>query len=417
MPTTTAAPPATPVPPPPPSGVLRARRVGNCVLAALFVLALWLPVLQRPLKIGRFFHDDQGNWTGFGDLDKRFQEGFAFRDVLLKLRVELRLGLFDLLPDTVIRGKDGWLFYNSEIVHDGHSFDDFRGEIHPDGLTLDAWTAVTRSRAEALAAQGSHLAIVVVPNKQTIYAGELPAAITRQRGARTRTDDVVEVLSVLEQTKPVREPWTLIDLRPVFTHALQRSDQGTATTPLYYRTDSHWTESGAQVAATAISDALTPVVPGFVPLPDAVLTPRQGTYPGDIGKLVLGHPISETAEFLDPDHIWPARTAAGAPVLGPGITREMIVSFFTRSTSADDPIHPLITTVDDPNLPTAVIFHDSFGPCMLPWMAQHFRRAVWCWNCSWDQAVVDREKPSVVIVERVERYVDRLFADGPPVAP
>jgi hypothetical protein len=414
MPTTTAAPPAAPVPPPP-SGVLRARRIGNCVLAALFVLALWLPVLQRPLKIGRFFHDDQGNWTGFGDLDKRFQEGFAFRDVLLKLRVELRLGIFDLLPDTVIRGKDGWLFYDSEIVHDGHSFDDFRGEVHPDQATLSNWRSVMTVHAEERQWPNS-LVVIVVPNKQTIYPDLLPAALARQRGGRTRADDAVAELTDPQLPLPQYRA-TVIDLRPAFLKARTLAD-GTPSPPLYYRTDSHWTERGARVAEAAISQALIAAhIPDFTPLPAAVLTPRMGTYRGDIGNLVLGKNIVESAEFLDVDHIWPARTAAGAPVLGPSITREMIVSYFTRSSKPDDPIHPLITTVDDPNLPTAVIFHDSFGPCMLPWMAQHFRRAVWCWNCSWDEALVDREKPSVVIVERVERYVDRLFADGPPVAP
>jgi hypothetical protein len=209
----------------------------------------------------------------------------------------------------------------------------------------------------------------------------------------------------------------VIDLRPVFLKAKTQAD-GSPSPPLYYRTDSHWTERGVRVAEKKIgADLIAAKIPGFVPLPEPILTSRMGTYHGDIGNLVLGHDIEESAEFLDVDHVWPARTAAGQAVLGPGITRAMVVSYFTRSSVPDEPIHPLITTVDDPSLPTAVIFHDSFGPCMLPWMAQHFRRAVWCWNCSWDQALVDREKPSVVIVERVERYVDRLFADGPPVAP
>jgi hypothetical protein len=408
--TATAAPDASP-PPPPLPGVLRVRRIGACVVMAAFVVALWLPIVQRPFKVGRFFHDDQGQWTGFADLDQRFQEGFAFRDVLLRERVRMRLALFDLLPDSVIRGRDGWLFYRSEIVHDGHTIDDFRGKVLADDATVREWAVVARQRAAAAAACGPGgngvLAMIEVPNKEMVYPELMPPEVGRQRGEHTRSDAVVPMVARALAEEPGGRA-VFIDLRPVFAAARHGAD-GAEVPPLYYRTDSHWTERGVRVAEEAITRALQPLVPGFAPLPEARLTPRRGPYAGDIGRLVLGKKMEEDAEFLDVDHAWPARTEGGLAVLGPGVTRAMLVLAYHRT---DEGTEPLVTTVDDPALPTAVIFHDSFGPCMMPWVAQHFRRAVWCWNRSWDQALIARERPSVVIVERVERYVDRLFTDA-----
>jgi hypothetical protein len=71
----------------------------------------------------------------------------------------------------------------------------------------------------------------------------------------------------------------------------------------------------------------------------------------------------------------------------------------------------IVSEVDGPRLPTAVIFHDSFMAALRPFLAQSFRRAVYVQG-PFDAAVVAREKPDVVLDERVERYLDRYFDSG-----
>ena len=45
--------------------------------------------------------------------------------------------------------------------------------------------------------------------------------------------------------------------------------------------------------------------------------------------------------------------------------------------------HPdgeVVTRQTDPNLPRAVIFHDSFAVSLAPYLAEHFSHAVWVWR-------------------------------------
>jgi hypothetical protein len=50
------------------------------------------------------------------------------------------------------------------------------------------------------------------------------------------------------------------------------------------------------------------------------------------------------------------------------------------------------------------MFRDSFSTAMLPYLAEHFRSAVFLWR-SFDATVVEQEKPDIVIEEIAERVI------------
>jgi hypothetical protein len=68
-----------------------------------------------------------------------------------------------------------------------------------------------------------------------------------------------------------------------------------------------------------------------------------------------------------------------------------------------------VTTTDDPRLPTLVMYGDSFIANLWPFLAPHFRRAVfvlvWRGGAPTDRFPthwIDEEKPDVVVYERWE---------------
>jgi hypothetical protein len=63
-----------------------------------------------------------------------------------------------------------------------------------------------------------------------------------------------------------------------------------------------------------------------------------------------------------------------------------------------------------PELPRAIVLHDSFMVMLLPFLSEHFSRVVYVWGDQLDPALVERERPHVVIEERVER---NLFEPAP----
>ena len=76
----------------------------------------------------------------------------------------------------------------------------------------------------------------------------------------------------------------------------------------------------------------------------------------------------------------------------------------------------LVTEIDDPSLPRAVIFRDSFVSRLVPFLSEHFSRAVYLWQNDFDAAEVLKEHPDVVIQEIVGRHLYN-FIPSPELVP
>ena len=76
----------------------------------------------------------------------------------------------------------------------------------------------------------------------------------------------------------------------------------------------------------------------------------------------------------------------------------------------------LVTEIDDPSLPRAVIFRDSFVSRLVPFLSEHFSRAVYLWQNDFDADVVAKEHPDVVIQEIAGRHL-YSFIPSPELVP
>ena len=76
----------------------------------------------------------------------------------------------------------------------------------------------------------------------------------------------------------------------------------------------------------------------------------------------------------------------------------------------------LVTEIDDASLPRAVIFRDSFVSRLVPFLSEHFSRAVYLWQNDFDAAEVQKEHPDVVIQEIVGRHLYN-FIPSPELVP
>jgi len=74
----------------------------------------------------------------------------------------------------------------------------------------------------------------------------------------------------------------------------------------------------------------------------------------------------------------------------------------------------VVTECSDGEIPKAVIFRDSFGEALMPWLAQHFRRAVFVWSDEIVPEVIEQEQPDVVIQEFIERRLTTMQPENPP---
>lgn len=251
----------------------------------------------------------------------------------------------------VMAGKDGWLFYKSEL--DGHPLWDFMGINHFTEDELAAIAANLVQTRDYYAERGIDFFVTCIPNKEIIYEEYMPDTTVR-----------VDTVSRAEQLSTyIKENTDLIYAFPKEA-LLDAKKQGL----VYYKTDTHWNQVGAFVGVQEIfkeaygnSDSLDKVSFDFTP----------ESYPGDLAYIAG---ISDKYPMND------------------------VYSFDTDS--ADKALY---------HDQVAVVVGDSFGGFLSTVSKGYYKEVYWIKTDAFTMEELESYAPDVVIWEAVERYCD-VFA-------
>jgi hypothetical protein len=366
------------------------------LLIVVFLVLLALPPLGTMLGIQRATEDEQNrklaafphlgltraSWRAFpDDFTKYFEDNFAFRPLLVRWQATARAKALHVSPSrSVIRGRDDWWFY----ADDGAMRDYAEAPPFTTG-ELEEWRRALQDTTDWMHARGIAYLFVMAPDKHQIYPEYMPATI--RRALPSRMDQLAAYLAQ-HSTVPV------LDLRP----ALER---GKSQERIYHRTDTHWNDRGAFLGYSAIISALSDSVPGLRPqardMFDATHVHRDGL---DLARMMW------LTGVLGEDDL-------------------MLVPRRPRSARVVEPLSPdphgiearLVTTLPDTTQPRAIIFRDSFGSALIPFLSEHFSRAVYLWQNHADPRIVLEERPNVVIQELVGRRLSTLTPYNPFESP
>jgi hypothetical protein len=309
-----------------------------------------------------------------------FEDHFGLRARLVRWQALLRLRLLgsSASPDVIV-GKDGWLFY----AGDGAA-EDMASAVPFTRAELERWRTTLEHTRDWMEAHGAAYVFVLAPDKHAIYPEQLPPSIQRV-GSDTRTDALVNYLREQRSTVPV------LDLRGPLMAAKAKER-------IYHRTDTHWNDRGAFAASQAIWHRLAPRAgaPGSGRGHEA-FAEQAVTVPGlDLaGMLGVAGAVTESDLRLVP------RVPPRARVVEPARPDARLMDA------------RLVTEQADRTLPRAVVFRDSFGSALVPFLSEHFSRAVYLWQYNVDPDVVLAERPQVVIQE----WVGRRLGTMPPYDP
>jgi alginate O-acetyltransferase complex protein AlgJ len=299
-------------------------------------------------------------------LTRYFDDHFAFRVRLVRWQAIVRLKALGVSPSTsVITGRDGWLFY----ADDG-AMEDYAEAPPFTDAELEVWRQTLQDTSDWLRAQGIVYLFVLTPDKHVIYPEYMPNTI--RRAAISRIDQLV---SHLRQHSTVR----VVDLRPALLAAKSRER-------LYHRTDTHWNDRGAFVGYQSIVDALAEEFPGLRSASRSAFESRVVRSEG----LDLARMLGLTEVLREEDLMLVPRHPATVRILEPQHPNPRL-------------IHPRIVTEAPNRGPRAVVFMDSFGPGLVPFLSEDFSRVVYLWQNNVDLQVVRQEAPEVVIQEWVGR--------------
>jgi alginate O-acetyltransferase complex protein AlgJ len=363
----------------------RIRSIGDAAVCAGFALALTAPlVLHTDLKKTLASSVDSDP----AEIERVYTRGMAGNRAWMSAYHHARWNVFGAIDDSVQLGDDGWLYFRRDSTWPSRiPFQDLLGSNAATVNDRARWGKLIDRRKRWAEAIGAVYLPIVVPNKDTVYPEFLPEQIRRARAQITRLDSLIQAT-----TRDGRSQ--MLDLRPALV-------AGKEVAAAYERTDTHWNAWGAYCAYRAIIERLSHSMP-TAPLPIERFELTTADFSGDLAVMSwLDDVFREASIRLEPRSAFPATYADGGATLGPGSSDPV------WEQAADSPA-TLVTTCDDPSLPTAVVFHDSFAMKLVPYLSQHFRRIHWQWG-PWDPRIVERERPSVVLHMRVEMYLDWML--------
>lgn len=317
--------------------------------------ASWAELVQFPRRFARYYGAT-----------------FGLRTAIVQFHAHAVYRLTGQSPSNkVIFGKDGWLYYADDYsIEDFHSAKPFT----PDELAC--WKSVMEARQDWLARRGAQLLIVLACDKYVIYPEYLPDAY--RRGPQPYR--VEELAAYLAQHSRLNVVPLLAPLR-----AARAADR------LYHRTDTHWNDRGAAIGYREILGRLN-----LTPVP---YEPAEATTPAwDLAVMINLHDILREQNL------------ALRPVQP---RRAKLIEVDTPDPTWN--VGRAVFEVDDPALPKLVMFRDSFGSALLPFLAEHFRRSVFLWQYDFDPAVIEAEKPDVVIWLMTSRRLQWYEPLNPPL--
>ena len=197
----------------------------SCVMLAglgQIVAAAWNP---GQLEFPRTWLDfREGRSTG--TLEKQLDQKLPARTTLIATANSLRYLLTGGGGDQVRVGNGGWLFLVDELRFDTD------GNAH-----LNARAKLFGGAAQGLDRQGVKLVVALVPDKARLYSGRLPSAYYPAYNL-SRYEDALAALR--------KQNVTVVDLLTPLAAAAPNGQ-------VYYSSDTHWNQVGAQISADAVA--------------------------------------------------------------------------------------------------------------------------------------------------------------------
>ena len=278
----------------------------------------------------------------------------------------IRFYLGDKLFQKSIISKDGWLVYANDV-----SINDYQNTSPFSESQISNIRNRLSSMNEYLLEKEIKFIIIIPPNKNTIYPEYMPDDIP-VIGNISRYDQMKEILSEFNNI-------IFIDSREILLNA--KDD-----TQVYYATDTHWNPHGAFFAYETIMEEINKDYPDILPYAlsdyEIIMTPNRN---GDIAKNMLKINMQEDFYEL---------------VNKSGINYD----YLEISTTYKKYILP------NSEAPKLLMFHDSFGNELAPFLGSHFSQTVLIPHDSFNLSYIESELPDIVIFEWTERtFYDYLM--------
>jgi len=346
--------------------IIKIKPTSGLILSLIFLLAIFVmyfaSLAQLGVKLMTAASNEAPAASRFGSMinmvgsffyDLKVSPVYWRSLIALNNSIKFHYLGYHQINDVVI-GKNGWLYYDSS-----GSISDYMGlSPYTDSELSDLLNSIS-ARRHLLSQKGIPLLLVIAPNKETIYPEHLPDTIKKIHNL-TRQDQLIEYLRSHSDIE-------ILDLRDALRQA--KIDR-----PTYYATDSHWNRYGAFIAYQEIMRKVSTYFPDVKPYPlsDFQITSSQTTGKDLTDMLLMRE------EFCDQS-----------------------IEMTYKGQQPD--------SWSNARLPAALIYCDSFTDALEPFLPPHFSGLTKFKNTPFNPAVLEQNKPDIVIYMMVERAVSLYF--------
>ena len=355
-----------------------AVRIGYTVLIAgiLTLPAVLLPAMNkeqentenRSLADFPSARTEEGklNTSFFEQVEAWFTDHFALRSELVTAYGSLSKTVFATsAEDSVIIGKDGWLYYAETVPSATGVRSISDAEIKKIVHTLE----MANSYCEL---NGAKLIFACAPNKSSVYPDYLPA-----RYLKTGSSNDLDALHAALSDTAV----TVCDLRSVLRQAAKESGL-----QQYHKLDTHWNGDGAMTAYQALMQTARLDDYGY----SACERTETQDFSGDLWNMLF------------PSQDNPDRNAQyGIPE-----THKML----GRYRGTDD---ITIRSECENGEGTLLMFRDSFGRALIPILSERFFSCTYSRQSAVPLDNISASQTDIVIWEIVERNLANLLCNAP----
>lgn len=325
---------------------------------------------QEAVKFPESKKNGKTNIEFLPELGAYFEDRFAFKDEFISAGNFMSAELFGTSGlGSVIVGKDGWLYYTD-------SMNDYTCEsVLSDRAICNIVNNIMMMQDYA-EKQGKKFIFTIAPNKNTLYGEHMPSNILR-----TGTESNLIKLEKAMKNSDI----SYVNLREKLS---------TYDDTLYFKRDSHWNEIGAAIAFNELLDSKSITHENYTDYDYS----KKCDYKGDLSAMLyprIGYYEDRYIIEYEQDYVF---------------------------TGEFDDVEDSFLTTEKPkgkkgNGSSLLMYRDSFGNALIPYMADTFDRATFSKQQPYLLSMdMKNSKADTIIVEKVERKIDELSSEAPLIA-
>lgn len=284
-----------------------------------------------------------------------FEDHFAFRQDLITANSLIQTSLFNTSPvSKVIYGNNDWLYFNGTI-------DDYQGQNLLNQRSINNIAHNLGLMQFYCQSQNSQFALMIAPNKNSVYPENMPENYIA--GELKNIDNLQKALQ--------KENVVYVDLFELF----KEKDE-----ILYFERDTHWNTKGALQAYYKLMD-----------------------------QMGLAHKSYDTASPAAVEHISDLDEMLYPKAYTPETDSDYSQAFnFNTVNEIEDYMSDFIQTENPQGNGSLLMFRDSFGEAILPFLVDNFNQAVFSRLTPYNLLQMETLHPSLVVIEKAERNIKDL---------